>query len=125
MPIRRSRGYTPEPIFLPMDCRLPIVAVVGQMKGTFALGRGRHAFVSHHLGDLDHLEASRAFVKDLAMYDEFFYIKPRVLAHALHPDYASTRYARARGEAEGISLVAVQHHHAHMASCMAEHGLTG
>jgi hydrogenase maturation protein HypF len=125
VPLRRSRGYAPEPIALPMECPLPIAAVGGQLKGTFALGRGRHAFVSHHLGDLDHFEAYQAFVKDLTLYEELFDIKPRLLVHDLHPDYASTRYARVRGEAEGIPLLAVQHHHAHMASCMAEHALTG
>ncbi len=124
-PIRRSRGYAPEPIALPMDCSVPIAALGGQLKGTFALGRERHAFVSHHLGDLDHFDAYRAFVKDLALYEELFDIKPKLLVHDLHPDYASTRYARTRSEAEGIPLLAVQHHHAHMASCMAEHGLAG
>jgi hydrogenase maturation protein HypF len=125
MPIRRSRGYAPEPIALPHPCPMPIAAVGGQMKGTFALGDGAHAFVSHHLGDLDQIEANRAFVKDLALYEQLFGIKPRLLVHDLHPDYASTHYARARGDTEGIELLAVQHHHAHMASCMAEHGLTG
>jgi hydrogenase maturation protein HypF len=125
MPIRRSRGYAPAPITLPCPCLEPIVAVGGQLKGTFALGRDRHAFVSHHLGDLDHFDAYRAFVKDLTLYEELFSVKPRLLVHDLHPDYASTRYARGRSAAEGIPLLAVQHHHAHMASCMAEHGLTG
>jgi hydrogenase maturation protein HypF len=125
MPLRRSRGHAPEPIALPMECPVPIVAVGGQLKGTFALGRGRHAFVSHHLGDLDHFEAYRAFVKELHLYEELFDVRPRLLVHDLHPDYASTRHARARGEADGIPLLAVQHHHAHMASCMAEHGLQG
>jgi hydrogenase maturation protein HypF len=124
MPIRRSRGYAPEPITLPMNCPVPLAALGGQLKATFALGRQRHAFVSHHLGDLDHLDAYHAFVKDLALYEQLFAVKPKLLVHDLHPDYASTRYARQRSEAEGIPLLAVQHHHAHMASCMAEHGLT-
>ncbi|HYV38123.1 MAG TPA: carbamoyltransferase HypF, partial [Gemmataceae bacterium] len=124
MPIRRSRGYAPEPLTLPMHCLEPIVAVGGQLKGTFALGRDRHAFVGHHLGDLDHLEAYRAFVKDLDLYEKLFAVKPRLLVHDMHPDYASTQYARRRGEEQGIPLLAVQHHHAHMASCMAENGLT-
>jgi hydrogenase maturation protein HypF len=131
-PLRRSRGYAPQSIALPLECPLPILAVGGQLKGTFALGRGRHAFLSHHLGDLDHYEAYRAFVRDVGLYEQLFAIRPQVLAHDLHPDYASTRYARQRGgtEAEGqpspdagVRLLAVQHHHAHMASCMAEHGL--
>jgi hydrogenase maturation protein HypF len=132
LPLRRSRGYAPQPIELPLECPLPILAMGGRLKGTFALGRGRHAFLSHHLGDLDHYEAYRAFVRDVGLYEQLFAIQPRVLAHDLHPDNASTRYARQRGGAEaagppgpdaGVKLLAVQHHHAHVASCMAEHGL--
>jgi hydrogenase maturation protein HypF len=132
LPLRRSRGYAPQPITLPLECPLPILAVGGQLKGTFALGRGGHAFLSHHLGDLDHYDAYRAFVRDVGLYEQLFAIRPQVLAHDLHPDYASTRYARQRNGAKaegqpcpdaGVRLLAVQHHHAHMASCMAEHGL--
>jgi hydrogenase maturation protein HypF len=121
LPLRRSRGYAPQPIVLPLACPAPILAVGGQLKGTFALGRDRHAFLSHHLGDLDHLEAYRAFVRDMALYEQLFAIHPEVIVHDLHPDYASTRYARQRSE--GCRVLAVQHHHAHLASCMAEHGL--
>jgi hydrogenase maturation protein HypF len=120
LPLRRSRGYAPQPIALPRECRRPILAVGGQLKGTFALGRGRHAFLSHHLGDLDHFDAYRAFTRDVGLYEQLLAIRPEVLAHDLHPDYASTRYARQR---RPDALVAVQHHHAHVASCMAEHGL--
>ena len=67
LPLRRSRGYAPQPVALPFACPRPILAVGGQFKATFALGRGRHAFLSHHLGDLDHYEAYRAFVKDVAL----------------------------------------------------------
>ncbi len=122
-PLRRSRGYAPQPITLPFECRHPILAVGGQLKGTFALGRGHHAFLSHHLGDLDHLEAYRAFMRDIGLYRQLFDIRPEQTAHDLHPDYASTRYAEELAASEGWSLVAVQHHHAHMASCMAENGL--
>jgi hydrogenase maturation protein HypF len=130
LPVRRSRGYAPEPIPLPLECPAPILAVGGQLKGTFALGRGRHAFLSHHLGDLDHYDAHRAFVKDIALYQRLFAVAPEVIAHDLHPDYASTRYAleRAQARPQGESpprLVAVQHHHAHLASCMAENALAG
>jgi hydrogenase maturation protein HypF len=122
LPLRRSRGYAPQPITLPLECPVPILAVGGQLKGVFALGRGRHAFLSHHLGDLDHYDAYRAFVKDVQLYERLFAVRPRVLAHDLHPDYASTRYARERA-GDDVQLLAVQHHHAHLASCMAEHGL--
>lgn len=125
LPLRRSRGYAPRPIPLPLECARPILAVGGQLKGTFALGRGRQAFLSHHLGDLDHYEAYLAFQKDVLLYQELFSIQPQYLVHDLHPDYATTRYATERGLQEGISLLSVQHHHSHMAACMAEHELVG
>jgi hydrogenase maturation protein HypF len=96
LPVRRSRGYAPQPMSLPFECPCPMLAVGGQLKATFALGRGRHAFLSHHLGDLDHFEAYRAFTRDVLLYQELFAIDPEVIAHDLHPDYASTRYARER-----------------------------
>jgi hydrogenase maturation protein HypF len=122
-PVRRSRGYAPQPVELPVECPCPILAVGGQLKGAFALGRGRHAFLSHHLGDLDHAAAYRAFTQDVALYQELFEVRPEATAHDLHPDYQSTRYAR--GLAEPIRRIAVQHHHAHLASCLAENGSTG
>jgi hydrogenase maturation protein HypF len=106
-----------------MECPQPILAVGGQLKGTFALGRGAQAILSHHLGDLDHYDAYRAFARDIALYEQLFAIHPRWIVHDLHPDYASTRYARQRQAADGVELLAVQHHHAHLASCMAEHSL--
>lgn len=124
LPMRRSRGYAPGPIALPTECPGPILAVGGQLKATFALGRGCQAFVSHHLGDLDYYEANRAFVRDLGLYEELFAIRPESIVHDLHPDYASTRYAQDRATREGITHLAAQHHHAHLASCMAEHSLT-
>jgi hydrogenase maturation protein HypF len=121
LPLRRSRGYAPQRVALPLACPRPILAVGGQLKGTFAFGRDRHGFVSHHLGDLDRLEAYRAFERDIDLYQELFALNPEIIAHDLHPDYASTRYARERAKNE--RLIPVQHHHAHMASCMAENGL--
>jgi hydrogenase maturation protein HypF len=125
MPVRRSRGYAPEPIPLPLECPAPMLAVGGQFKGTFAIGRGRHAFLSHHLGDLDHYRAYQAFLKDVNLYQRLFAVEPEVVVHDLHPDYASTRYAEERAARIGLARLAVQHHHAHMASCMAENGLVG
>jgi hydrogenase maturation protein HypF len=124
MPVRRSRGYAPAPLPLPMRCPWPILAAGGQLKVTFALGRDRHAFVSHHLGDLDDYRAFQQYEKDIELYQRLFEIQPRQIAHDLHPEYASTRYARERSSCESVQLVPVQHHHAHLASCMAEHGLT-
>lgn len=123
LPVRRSRGYAPEPISVPTACAKPMLAVGGQLKNTFAFGRQYEAILSHHLGDLDDWRAYRAFEHDIRLYEQFFETHPRVIVHDLHPDYASTHYARRRARSEGIDLLAVQHHHAHMASCMAEHGL--
>jgi hydrogenase maturation protein HypF len=123
LPLRRSRGDAPLPIKLPVECPRPILAVGGQFKLTFALGRGRHAFLSHHLGDLDHADAYRAFMADIALYQQIFAIEPGILVHDLHADYTSTRYALERASTNAVQLLAVQHHHAHMASCMAEHSL--
>jgi hydrogenase maturation protein HypF len=115
---------------LPADCPYPILAVGGQLKSTFALGHGRHAFLSHHLGDLDHYAAFCAFERDIPLYEQLFGIEPAQIVHDQHPDYASTGYARNRAmlrdrsSDEPAYLVAVQHHHAHMSSCMAEHSLT-
>ena len=102
-------------------CREPILAVGGQLKNTFALGIGDHAIVSHHIGDLDHLEAYESFREAIEHYEKLFEVSPKVIAHDLHPDYASTRFAMGR---DGTKI-AVQHHHAHLASCMAENRLNG
>lgn len=118
--IRRSRGYAPAPVGLAFECPAPILAVGGQLKNTFAIGRGRQAFVSHHAGDLDELAALEAFERDVALYERLFDVTPRVVAHDPHPDYASTRFALGR---TGVTHIGVQHHHAHIASCMAEHGV--
>jgi hydrogenase maturation protein HypF len=124
LPVRRSRGYAPQPLPLPLPCPVPTLALGGQLKATFALGRQRNAFCSHHLGDLDYYEAYRAFVEAIGHYEQLFGFQPRLIVHDLHPDYASTRYAleRAAGDPK-VALLAVQHHHAHVASCMAEQGL--
>jgi hydrogenase maturation protein HypF len=123
LPVRRSRGYAPQPLHLPLKCGRPMLAVGGQLKGAFALGSDSHAFLSHHLGDLDQLESCQQFERDIALYEELFHIHPEIIVHDLHPDYVSTNYAIERAKREGHSTVGVQHHHAHMASCMAEHGV--
>lgn len=123
LPVRRSRGYAPRPIELPLECNRDLLAVGGQLKATFALGRGRHAFLSHHLGDLDYHEVCQAFVKEVASYEQLFGMQPACLVHDLHPEYATTRYVRNRVEEQGIAALAVQHHHAHFAAGMAENGL--
>lgn len=127
--IRRSRGYAPESRPLPLEVDRPILAVGGQLKNTFALGVGQHAILSHHIGDLDHLEAVRSFRDAVVHYQGLFDVTPSVIAHDRHPEYASTLYAAELVQTARVAdidppqLVGVQHHHAHMASCMAEHVL--
>lgn len=121
LPLRRSRGDAPQPLNLPIPCRRPTLALGGQLKSTFALGRAGYAFLSHHLGDLDHYEAYRAYTAAIDHYAKLFAFRAEAIVHDLHPDYASTRHASRFGDA--IPRRAVQHHHAHMASCMAENGL--
>jgi hydrogenase maturation protein HypF len=123
LPIRRSRGYAPQPLRISKHCSIPTLAVGGQLKATFALGHQDKAFISHHMGDLDHFEAAQAFERDVSLYENLFNINARLVAHDLHPDYVSTQYARRRAGAVETELLPIQHHHAHMASCMAENEL--
>jgi hydrogenase maturation protein HypF len=122
--VRRSRGHAPEPIGLPFSCPQDILALGGHLKSTFALGRGSQAFLSHHLGDLGDHGSYRAFQQTVAHYETLFAFQAELVVHDEHPGYATTSYARQRAT-EGARLMAVQHHHAHMASCMAENGLSG
>jgi hydrogenase maturation protein HypF len=125
LPVRRSRGDVPAAIPLPFAAARRILAVGGQLKGVFGLARDGDAFLSHHLGDLDDFRAYREFERDVAHFEQLFGIRPAVIAHDLHPDYASTGYAMRRAAECGLERLAVQHHHAHMASCMAENRLDG
>ncbi len=120
-PLRRSRGYAPEGIRMPVTAARPIVAVGAELKSTFCVVRGDEAFLSPHLGDVDSEAAYRAFQTDLELYLAMLEVAPEVIAHDLHPEYLSTKWALEQ-EAE---LVPVQHHHAHAAACLAEHGVTG
>jgi hydrogenase maturation protein HypF len=120
--LRRARGYVPRPIALARPLRRPVLACGAQLKNTFCLAAGREAWLSPHIGDLDNLEATRLFEEQVERLQRFLGIRPEVIAHDLHPDYASTRYALKRPERV---RVAVQHHHAHVASALAEHGLEG
>ncbi|HUL77282.1 MAG TPA: carbamoyltransferase HypF, partial [Vicinamibacteria bacterium] len=120
--LRRSRGYVPRPIRLRRPVRRPVLACGAHLKNTFCLARGDEAWLGPHIGDLDNLEATRAFEEQVERLQRFLGVRPEVIAHDRHPDYASTRYALARPEA---AKVAVQHHHAHVASALGEHGLEG
>lgn len=119
VPIRRSRGYVPGSVRLPLPLRRPVLACGAHLKSTFALGRGELAFVSQHVGDLDDWTTYQAYEQGIAHLQRLLAITPQVVAHDLHPDYASTRYAQAL---DGVELLAVQHHHAHVASCLADNG---
>jgi hydrogenase maturation protein HypF len=118
---RRSRGYVPRSIAL-LSPVAPLLACGAHLKNTFCLAQGREAYLGPHIGDLDNLETLAAFEHAVARLQRFVGIEPEIIAHDLHPDYQSTRYALARPEARKI---AVQHHHAHVAAAMAEHGLAG
>lgn len=120
---RRSRGFAPATLPLPTNCRRPVLALGGHLKSTVAFGMGRRALLTHHLGDLHDHRAYRAFADSISHYENLFAIVPAALAHDLHPDYASSVYARERSLRDGLPCVGVQHHHAHMASCMVENGL--
>jgi hydrogenase maturation protein HypF len=122
---RRSRGFAPAPLALSFPVAAPILALGGALKSIVALGRGTEAVLSHHLGDLDEYEAWKAFVAAIDHYEQLFQIEPAVITHDLHPDYPSTRYAVERAAREGLLRVAVQHHHAHLAACLAENRVEG
>lgn len=122
--VRRARGYVPLGIELPLDAR-PLLAVGGHLKNVFALTRGRFAYQSQHLGDLENLTGLEFFEESLKHWMRTFEIEPEAVAHDRHPGYLSTRWAKEWAEARGLPLIGVQHHHAHIAACMAEHGLAG
>ncbi len=121
---RRSRGYVPQPLTVPQQ-ETQILACGAEQKASFCLGKGGHAFLSQHIGDLKNLETLEHYKQQIRHFERLFDIRPRALACDLHPDYLSTRYAQDRAEEEGIPLLQVQHHHAHMAACMADNGLEG
>ncbi|MGN6392383.1 MAG: carbamoyltransferase HypF, partial [Gemmatimonadales bacterium] len=119
--LRRSRGHVPGSLALPAETR-PLLACGAELKSTFCLARGRDAWLGHHIGDLKNLETLESFREGVALFERLFAVEPEVVAHDLHPDYLSTRYALER---DGSRRVAVQHHHAHLAACLAEHGEIG
>jgi len=121
MLIRRSRGYVPEPVTTQTAFPRPVLACGAELKNTFCLARGRHAFVSHHIGDLENAETLRSFTEGIEHFRRLFDVDPQVVAHDLHPEYLSTKYAL---DLDGVDLHGVQHHHAHIASCLADNGRT-
>jgi hydrogenase maturation protein HypF len=124
LPIRRSRGYAPYPVALPFDVE-PVLAVGGELKATVCLARERHGFLSAHIGDVENLETERAMTRTVVHLQQLFGVRPRVVACDMSPAYRSTTWASRFAAERGLRLHKVQHHHAHVASLMAEHGLRG
>jgi hydrogenase maturation protein HypF len=120
--LRRSRGEVPGRLTLPVPSGRPVLACGAELKSTFCLARGSTAWVGHHIGDLGNEETLRSFREGIAHFERLFAVVPEVVAHDLHPAYLSTAYALER---EGVDLVGVQHHHAHLAAALAEAGETG
>lgn len=120
--LRRARGWAPHSFALGRAPSRPILGVGAELKSTFALTIGDRLVVSQHLGDLAHPEALDSYLDALGSYQRIFGVRPQIVAHDLHPQYLSTRVAL---EMDGVETVAVQHHHAHIAACLAEHGEMG
>ena len=121
--LRRSRGYAPAPLKTSFKFEREILACGAELKNSFCLARDRYAFMSHHIGDLENLETLRSFKEGIEHFKRLFHLQPEVVAHDLHPEYLSTKYAH---ELDSIQTkVGVQHHHAHVASCMADNRIEG
>ena len=119
--VRRARSYAPYPIRLPFQAR-QVLACGAEEKNSFCLTKDKYAFLSQHIGDMENMETLEHFYSTISLYKKLFHVEPEVVAHDLHPDYLATKYAQELGES-GMKLVPVQHHHAHIASCMADNGL--
>jgi hydrogenase maturation protein HypF len=120
LPLRRSRGYVPAHLALPLPAQRPLLACGAEQKSTFCVAKGSRAWVSHHVGDLEHFSTLQAFRHGIAHFERLFAVAPELVVHDLHPDYLSTAYALER---EGVEPVGVQHHHAHLAACLAEYAV--
>ena len=118
-PIRRARGYAPQPVKLGFPLQR-ILACGAELKNTFCLTRDRYALVSQHIGDLENLETLEHFEATVKHYEHLFRSAPAAIACDLHPDYLATRYGEQRAQEEGLPLHRIQHHHAHIASCLAD-----
>jgi len=119
--IRRARSYAPYPIRLPFEAK-QVLGCGAEEKNTFCLTKDNYAFLSQHIGDMENIETLEHFGNTISLYKRLFHVEPEIVAHDLHPDYLATQYAREVGES-GMKLIPVQHHHAHIASCLADNGL--
>ncbi len=117
--VRRSRGYAPFPLKMPVPADVPILAAGPEQKNTFCLASGEYAFVSQHIGDMENAETLEHYEETLALYERMFRITPQLVAYDLHPEYLSTKFALSLG----LPTIGVQHHHAHVAGVAAEHGI--
>lgn len=123
MILRRSRGYAPAPIKTAFTFEREILACGAELKNTFCLTRKDYAFVSHHIGDLENLQTLDSFKRGIEHFSRLFNIKPKVVAYDLHPEYLSTKHALSLDD--NLARIGVQHHHAHIASCMADNEIDG
>ncbi|MGA2283675.1 MAG: carbamoyltransferase HypF [Candidatus Dormibacteria bacterium] len=121
-PLRRSRGFVPQPVTVARAFPRPVLGCGAELKSTFCLAKGRRAFVSHHIGDLENYETLRSYLEGIEHFMRVFDVRPEVVAHDLHPEYLSTKHAL---DLDGVDRVAVQHHHAHVAACLADNGEAG
>ncbi len=121
--IRRARGYAPFPIHLKFHSQ-QILGCGAELKNTFCLAKDEYAFLSQHIGDMENLETMEHFENTISLYKKLFRIDPEIIAYDLHPDYLTTRYAQEFTAKSAIRSVSVQHHHAHIVSCMVDNGLT-
>jgi hydrogenase maturation protein HypF len=117
--IRRARGYAPYPIFIPSKAK-QILACWAELKNTFCLTKDEHAFLSQHIGDMENEETLEHFENTIELYKKLFRIEPEIVAYDMHPEYLSTKYALNLGSEPGLTLIPVQHHHAHIVSCLVE-----
>jgi len=122
--IRRARGYAPYPIFLPFRSK-QILACGAEEKNTFCVTKDNHAFVSQHIGDMENEETLAHFENTIELYKKLFRVEPEIVAYDMHPEYLATKYARQIGSELSLQPVPVQHHHAHIVSCLAEHKAGG
>jgi len=122
MPLRRSRGYAPMPVRITWDSPA-LLATGAELKNAFCITRDRYAFLSHHIGDMENYETLASFEDGIQHFERLFRIQLEGLAYDLHPNYLATRYALERARKENLPAIGVQHHHAHIAACMAENGL--
>jgi hydrogenase maturation protein HypF len=120
--LRRSRGYAPFPLNLAWESP-SILATGPELKNTFCLTKGTYAFLSHHIGDMENYETLQSFEDGIIHYERLFRVSPQAIAYDMHPDYLATRYAIERAESDDLPAIGIQHHHAHIAACMAEHHL--